>query len=81
LGRRCQLGSSVSALGVDGADQIRVKEEVRGCDTRWDPAMQHLTRSGVDALRDGGADQIGIKVDDADRIDDDEEDLRSGSIE
>jgi hypothetical protein len=43
--------------------------------------MQHLTRSGVDALRDGGADQIGIKVDDVDRIDDDEEDLRSGSIE
>jgi hypothetical protein len=75
------LGSGVSALGVDGVDQIRVKEEVQGCDSRWDPVMQHLTRSGVDALRDGGADQIGIKVDDADRIDDDEEDLRSGSIE
>jgi hypothetical protein len=38
-------------------------------------------RSGVDVLGDGGADQIGVEVGDVDRIDDDEEDLRSGSVE
>jgi hypothetical protein len=75
------LGSDVSALGVGGADQIRVEEEVRGHDNRWDPVMWHPTRSGINTLGDGGADQINIKVGDADRIDDDEEDLQSDSVE
>jgi hypothetical protein len=32
LGRRCQSGSGVSALGVGGADQMGVEEEVQGHD-------------------------------------------------
>jgi hypothetical protein len=38
-------------------------------------------RSGVDTLGDGGADQIDIEVGDVNRIDDDEEDVRSGNVE
>jgi hypothetical protein len=81
LGRWCQSGSDVSALGVSGADQIGVEEEVWGHDGRWDPMMRHPTRSGVDTLGDGGADQIDVEVGDTYRIGDDEEDLQSGGDE
>jgi hypothetical protein len=37
--------------------------------------------SSVDVLGDGGADEIGVEVGDADRIGDDEEDLWSDSVE
>jgi hypothetical protein len=80
LGRRCQLGSDIRMLGVDDADQIGVEEEVWGHDNRWDPVMQHPMRSGVDVLGDGGAEQIGVNVGDADQISSDEEDLQSCNI-
>jgi hypothetical protein len=58
-----------------------VQEEVQRCDSRWDPVTQHPSRSSIDVLGDRGADQIGIEVGDVDRIDDNEEDLQSGSVE
>jgi hypothetical protein len=45
-------------LGVSSTDQIRVEEEVQGCDGWWDLAMRDLTRSGVNALGDVSVNQI-----------------------
>jgi hypothetical protein len=42
--------------------------------------MRHPTRSGIDTLGDGGADQIDVEVGDTYRIGDDE-DLQSGGDE
>jgi hypothetical protein len=68
-------------FGVGGIDQIGVEEKIQGCDGRWDPVMRHPTRFSVDALRDGGVDQISVEVGDVDQIDDNEEDLRSCSVD